>query len=410
MSANPQRAVTVANCETMVEMIRLAKRRIILMAPGVSHKVAKALVEGWQALPPDAVTVILDVSADVFRFGYGDLSALQLLEKTAADMGRMIDRQSGIRIGLLIVDDETLVYSPTPRLIEAGPKQPETPNAIRLGIPPADVERDLGAGPEGLKERSLGLDKAERHAIERVDKELKLCPPQEFDVSRRVMVFNAFFEFVELRISGVSIQRKIVKIPSDLLLALDSETQSKINATYKLIESDDALSGKALEDDRKLLAQRFLRHIAGHGAALQRSRKEEFLKEFKKLEEALAKHRKNVKTSLEARLRERQEYLHEHLLPFVTTNVPSRWRNSAFYEEKNPAYLAEMLRVDLSHAFGTADQLLGEMAIQVVFKAVTYESLKDKKFMELARKAFPELGQLYEEEAAAKGRSVAAAK
>jgi len=403
---NAQRAVTVANDETMSAMIRQAERRIILMAPAVTQAVAEALVYKWQSLPVDAVTAILDVSADVLRLGYGDLAAMQLLERTAASLGATIDKQSGIRIGLLIVDDETLVYSPTPRLIEAGPKREETPNAIRLGLPPADVERDLGAGPEGVKERVLGLDKAGRSDIQRVEKDLKVCPPQAFDVARQVMVFNAYFEFAELTLSGIYIQRKTVQIPTDLLLALDEATQKKIHTTYKLIENDEELSSKGLTEDRNRLVKKHLRHIPGHGAVIQRTAKEVFLADFKKLKEAVTTFREQVKQVLDAKLKQRREALQVQLLPVVTKGPPRRWQRSAFFDAKNPASIRGMLQDDLEKAFGTAEQLVGEMDATVVFKAVTYESLRDQKFMELARAAFPALQRLYDEETAVKGHGV----
>ncbi len=44
------------------------------------------------------------------------------------------------------------------------------------------------------------------------------------------------------------------------------------------------------------------------------------------------------------------------------------------------------------------------MEDKVLFKAVTYESLKDARFIELARKAFPSLDQLLHEYSAAEGQ------
>lgn len=55
----------------------------------------------------------------------------------------------------------TLIYAPTPLLIEAGPTRPDTPNAILLGPVPPSVAAELGEGPRGLAERSVGLDRVE---------------------------------------------------------------------------------------------------------------------------------------------------------------------------------------------------------------------------------------------------------
>lgn len=149
-------AITVANDESLSALIRSAKVRLVVLTPAVSTVVGEAIAERWKALGKDAVTVVLDVDPEVYRLGYGDIKALELLEPVAADLGGMVTRHKGIRVGMVIADDRTLVYSPTPQLIEAGPRRPDAPNAIMLGAPPPQVERELGAGPEGVKARRIG--------------------------------------------------------------------------------------------------------------------------------------------------------------------------------------------------------------------------------------------------------------
>src|SRR5881396_2596971 len=107
-------AITVANDETLGRAIRSAQRRIVLLAPAVSKGVADALAEQWRTLPADGVSVILDLDPEVYRLGFGDAEGLSLLEEVARSRDRALNRQQGIRIGLLIVDDTTIVYSPTP--------------------------------------------------------------------------------------------------------------------------------------------------------------------------------------------------------------------------------------------------------------------------------------------------------
>lgn len=204
------RSITVANDETLRAMIGSATRRIVLLAPAVSKLVAEALVERWRVLPPDAVSVILDINPEVYRLGYGNLEGLSLLEEAARQRNRALNRHAGIRVGLLIVDDATIVYSPTPLLIEAGPRHPDTPNAVLLGQPPATVAAELGEGPRGLADRTVGLDRVERGQIERVRADLVRNPPRKFDIAPTERVFNAHFEFVELELRGTAIHRREV--------------------------------------------------------------------------------------------------------------------------------------------------------------------------------------------------------
>ena len=124
-------SITVANDDTLNDLIRSVTRRLALLAPVVSRRVAEAIINRWNALPPNAVSVVLDMDPEVYRLGYGDPDALLMLEEAARRLERALNRQRGIRIGLLLADDTLMVYSPTPLLIEAGPAGQTPPNSTK---------------------------------------------------------------------------------------------------------------------------------------------------------------------------------------------------------------------------------------------------------------------------------------
>jgi hypothetical protein len=125
-----QRSITAANDNVLCDLIARASHRLVVLTPAVSMAVASTISAKWKQLGGNRVNVVLDLDPEVFRLGYGEFAGLKLLESTAAELGTMIQRQPGIRIGLVISDMTTLVYSPTPALIEAGPSSPDTPNAV----------------------------------------------------------------------------------------------------------------------------------------------------------------------------------------------------------------------------------------------------------------------------------------
>jgi hypothetical protein len=55
------RAITVANDATICGLIRGAQRRLVILAPALTRPVSEAIVERWATLPPDAVSVILEL-------------------------------------------------------------------------------------------------------------------------------------------------------------------------------------------------------------------------------------------------------------------------------------------------------------------------------------------------------------
>jgi len=112
--------------------ISCAQRRLVVIAPGLSESVAKAIAKKWQDLGRNAVYVVLDPDPEVCRLGLGDVASLQILEKTAEQIGSEIHQQRGVRVGVIVSDETTTVYSPTARLIEAGGSPGERLNGLRL--------------------------------------------------------------------------------------------------------------------------------------------------------------------------------------------------------------------------------------------------------------------------------------
>ena len=196
------------NNEVLSNTIKHATKRLLYMAPGVTMSVAIELNNAWDRIGIDNVNIILDVDAEIFRLGYGEIQALTMLETEAREKGTLISHQPGVRIGLLIADEEVIVYTPTPLLIEADSKQPDHPNAIRLGELPENIAKDLGLGPQGIIDQNIGLEKAPSKAIEKVAEELKLNPPMKFNVAKTIMVFNSSFEFVEFELKIVLFPEK----------------------------------------------------------------------------------------------------------------------------------------------------------------------------------------------------------
>ena len=399
-------AFTVATDDTVCELIRSANRRLVVLAPALHEKVAKVLESQWGKLGVDRVSVILDLDAEVFRLGYGELSALKLLEQTAKQLGTMIQRQPGIRIGVIVADEVTLIYSPTPLLIEAGPANPDpnkanTPNAIRLDHTPQGIATEVGHGGEGRMGQKIGLDKAKAADVAEVEVNLKENPPQPFDISRKVRVFNAAFEFVDFELSGTSIDQMTVPIPKYLSGIRDQQTREQLRTSFRLVPPGHKLSGEYLTKDRNLIAKKFLRSITKFGTVVLRSRKKEFEEEVQKLRDAVKKFSDEIRAQLEAVMDKNRETLVKSLLPQVKRNIPKQWLMSDG-TKPDAETLKQFLDDDLMRAFGSADRLIKHMEVRVVFKGVTYELLSDKEFLDAAQKAIPELTKLYEEFDAAK--------
>jgi hypothetical protein len=396
------RAITAATDATICGLIRGAQRRLTVLAPALSRPVAEAIVERWAALPADAVSVILDIDPEVYRLGYGHPEALVLLQETAQRQGRAINLHRGIRVGLLIADDITLAYAPTPLLIEAGPTRPDTPNAILLGPVPSSVAAELGEGPRGLAERTVGLDRVEPGQIDVVRADLDRNPPRRFVITQTERVFNAHFEFVEFELVGTAVHRREVPIPSELMgLAGDEQARRLLKTSFRLVDPGDKLSGKHLEEKKTLIAKAFLKSIKSYGTAILRTDKDRFQKEVENLRLSIATFKKEVEDLLRGAMDKQREVLKKALLPGLLRRPPKDW-TKAYGGKLAPDLAERLLDQALRQAFGSTDRWLREMKLNVVFKGVTYESLCDPAFVEAATKAMPTLAALHHEWQAAR--------
>jgi len=390
-------ALTIANDEKMGQLIRSAQRRVVFIAPAVTSAVAEALVRSLKTLGPDGVSIVVDIDPEVYRLGYGDESALALLQAAASAAGTTVNYQRGVRLGVLIADDKTLVFSPTPRLIEAGPRDPTALNAIVLGPPPESVAAAIGIGPNGRRDQVIGLDPVTRPLAEDLKKNLADNPPQRFDVARTMRVFNAQIEFVEFEVSGIHIQRRRVPIPAKLMgLAADDKTRKLVESTFKLISDDSPISGKHFDEKRRRLKESFLIDLPGFGQVILRSKKPALENAVKTFASEVDTFSKEVESQLEAEMNANRARLVAVLLPLVKSNVPPAW-NSYYPDPLTDDQLRGMLDLDLKAIFGAAKDQTTRMKVELVFKGVTYESLTDPKFVKLALKHIPVLQQLHAE-------------
>ena len=368
------------------------------MAPGVTMAVATELKNTWERIGIQNVNIILDVDAEIFRLGYGEIEALTMLETTARAKGTLISHQPSVRIGLLIADEEVIVFTPTPLLIETDSKQPDQPNAIRLEKLPEKIAKDLGLGPQGVIEQDIGLEKAPSKAIEKVSEELKLNPPMKFNVAKSIMIFNFWFEFVEFELKNCFISRKEVPLKSDLFGLIKGEkAYDSLSSSFKLIGKKSSLSEKKLADKKKKITDRFIIQVKGYGAVILRNNKDAFDKEILIFKDDIKKFQNKIEKKLNNEITQNKKTLIAALLPAVKRKHPERWTKFIFSNEKKERdnEIEELLKNEISEAFGTAKKLIDEMDASVVYKGITYELLNDQKFIEAARKALPTMKSLH---------------
>jgi len=402
---NLDHSMTVATDATVAELISRASERLVILAPAVTKEVAEAVRERASVMDSGSITVILDSDPETYRLGYGDLEGLHCLQAAGEEFGFTLRRQPGLRICVVVVDDKTLVFTPTPRLIEAGPNTFGAANAIFIGAPPSALLKDVMVPSNG--DARLGREELSFEDVERVKVNLEKNPPQQFDIARRMRVFNAFYEFAELELSGVQIDRKQVRIPNHLNGLASKSARERLRSTFQLIADGDKLSGLHLRQDRDLIARRFMLAVPKFGNLVERAHKEEFQHEVEGLRKRVVAFKKELEEKLGASMQKSLSELVKALLPAVRRRPPIEWCLSDGTKPSAGA-CEKFLLQDLTKAFGSASQLIGGMEVRLQFKGITHETLTNSDFLDAGHKAGLDVSRLHEEYDAAKASQQAA--
>jgi hypothetical protein len=384
--------------DQVIDAINRATRSLVIVAPGLSRDVAEAIVRCWRRIGAVRAKVILDVDPEVCRLGYGNADAVNLLQTVAAEIGVAIHHQSGVRICLVVSDDSTLIFSPTPLVVEAKARVASQPNGLRLDFVPNGIANEVGLGDRGRDDQTVGLKSVSSNEVKEVLANLTENPPRKFDLTQLVQVFNAAFEFVDFTLKGCSISRKTVRIPSDLVgLGRDPRTQKMLRSTFKLIDAEDKeLSGARITRLKRFINDNFLVNLPNYGNIVLRKNKTDFERAVDILRRYVDRFQRRLEVNLQSGIDRNRRALVEALASGVANNPPPRSRKH-LGPTPSREVAAEWLDLTLKGIFGDAAAYLKRMRVKVIVKGVTYESLSDATFIEVAKKHLPSLNRLHDE-------------
>lgn len=372
----------------MALLIERANRRVVVAAPAIRDRTADAIVAIVDQIGADNLDVVLDCDEEVFRLGYGNLQAVERLRAA----GINVRQASGLRVGLLIVDDRAWVYSPTALYVEAEVHSDETPNAVTLSA--AEVEHLLPsvvANYEGEVAVEIGCEAVSDAKVSEVAESLENAPPIAFDVARQVRVFEPYIQYVEVSLKGCAIQRRRLEVPNSIQgLDPNADLSSRLHTRFDLIEKSSDVSSKSLERELEEIRKNFTRALGKPwGRVLLRSARKMFDARIEQFREKLAAHKQKVKQELSDVLGESRQKLIEHFLPLVKASPPDVFMGRLATEKPSDDQFRAILGAELDRKFPGAEELLTDMQLEVQFRDVTYETLNEDGFAESLREAYP---------------------
>lgn len=291
------RTFTTATDDSLITLIEGARNRLAVIAPGLTMPVAQALAARMTDQPTLSLTVILDADAEVYRMGYGDPEALQIIREASKNEMFDLREHPGVRIGVVILDDRTMVYAPVSRNVEAGSTTEEKPNAIMLDGDATEKLAEAVGVTAG--EAEVGVTGMEPERVAQMEADLEQNPPRPFDLTRRLTVFVTEVQFIELRFENATFGSRRIRLPSsfqkledealrrniDSSLKIPIDLTTKLDTSIKSHRGDEMLmvNEATIKRERDGIERVFFHDWKGRGKVILRKDKDQVTKELDRL-------------------------------------------------------------------------------------------------------------------------------
>lgn len=397
----PDRAFTVASDDALVDLIKQARRRLVVISPALTDKVATALSARLSDEGTISISIIVDADPEVYRLGYGTEAALDKLRGAALDNQSVLRIQPGVRIGVVISDDTTMVFSPVPKLIEAGSTSIEKPNAIIMsGASTNQLADAAGAGEKaGDPAQEIGKQALTSNAIVALKADLKSNPPKPFDVARAMRVFCSKLQYVEFEVENYKFARRRVEVPVELLGISDDKLQEQISGRFRVpaellgtvevdVEHEGGTKKKINVDEAWLSEER--KRIEEHTFVVPRYGRVIFMihrEAFKSKVERFEHNLRAYHSAVLARIRETKSKLVDQLMqeyvPKWEKQPPPNF--SRFGHRATKENLKAELLFLLQNMVETAIHFEAPR-VHIVYKDIAPESVRDNDFINPLRK------------------------
>ncbi|UZK04783.1 hypothetical protein [Venatoribacter cucullus] len=392
------------NNETICRYVENAKYRVAYIGPALNQYLAARLARQHKLLGTGTVTVVVDYNEDIFRLGYGEHEAIEILQ----DAGITIRKETGLRISALLVDDQAWVLHQSPMAVE-NPKS-ATCNAIALLPPQIDqlvnavgiTSKQSKVKPtddlfdKGSQTAEIGVETLADQDVKAVKKNLDNNPPQAFDLQRQVRVYSSYLQFVEIELSGGRVGQRTIKLPDKIRKSIfgnDEEIEKRLTASYRLLDGSQI---EGLADINKQVDElrEYTRQLNKRlGRVMLVSHKKTFTKKRDEILQNIEKWKKSAIKQLQSELDTSINALARagagNLLEKSPTEFVSGFTSKPTRDDAEK-YLADQFK----RTAPSAEKLLNSLTLQCTFKDVTYEMLKeDKEFLKCVHEAFPDLNK-----------------
>lgn len=394
------RVFAVASDQALVDLIAGARTRLVVIAPALTKPVADALSRRLNDLGQLSVTVILDADPQVYRLGFGDEQALDAIRAASAKNLFDLREQPGVRVGVVISDATTMVYSPISKNIEAGSTTTEKPNAIVLTGDAGDrIASAAGAdNGENASKPEVGETALSPTKVAEMQSNLKSNPPKPFDITRKMNIFTSRVQYVEFSVSNYQLTTRQIPLPPELVDVADDDLKNRITSRVRApfdgigkLEIKLEFDGKSetiqvddqwLKRERKRIEDDYTYQINNFGRVILYSDRDAFDKAISRFQTVIEKYQAALREKLSESRAAFESRIVGEFAPKWEQSPPrhfSRWG----IEPTAQSIKAELER--FAQEIFESGISFDEPKVKVLYKNVAPENIQDRAFLDVLK-------------------------
>lgn len=375
---------------TILELLFQAKRQVVISIPNISIEIAESLVT-INSRGID-VNIFLEISENTYRNGYGDIQAIEILQKANIN----IQNKNGLNIYFYLIDDFGYFYFPKSSYHEKEgdafdlfPIQSSQIKQIKFLFNLLENEYDMldifdKMDSKQIDEISKNINPLNVEIIKQLEVKLNNDPPLKPNFARTLEVYKAKFQYVDLKFKGANINSTKVKLPAKALPFKDNKLKNAIEANLKLFtdlsEKDFLNDFFEIKNKIKELREKYLFHIKIRDKSiLKKESRNEFEKEIKSIVDDISNTKTKILNKLQGEINNSRKGIENSLYEFLVTNPPDNTKN-LFDEVLEDRIRYEVSKIISRIRFPDANSLLDDMKLDYYYYDITWEDLNNGEF------------------------------
>lgn len=396
------------NDRQLVEFISSAEKRVFLSLPHIHMELAEALCAFSEDNSAVDIRIVIDNSEEKIRQGFGSVDAVELLRST----GIRIYENRKNAISFVIVDASGFFLFPQSRIFsyedasENGVVMaPETLAGLTaLYFPFAETEEKeaflheisaaivksadtvnaaIDAIVGGTKHPLPELNENQFTDIK--DRIIK-NPPDHPDLRRKMDVYTAKIQFVELHLKGANLKTYKIKIPKDMLPIKNAELRKAFETKMNLFEKLDTKKmfepiDKLNEKMENIRSKYLIPFSSRNKSVIKKDDKGQFEEELEALKKEIKSIQKEIEQQIALNILFTKDKIRKELTAFLRENPPDHikeYRRSLFDMEVDDMISKSIARIK----FPRANELVGRLGMECYYYDITVSDFRNRDFLQ----------------------------